>query len=354
MLLVDQRLPQTQAAPGLDARDEGTSLTPWARGIYQLIFRRGRVSYDDLPMLFDTPSAQLRPSIEELVSLGLIHVDGCWLTAVPYHQAVDALLAEQNRIIRVALTDISALQRRLTTLAEERAWLGGDSVGTVVDASAGQGDSEQHVSQVRPRPNVSLTAMHPGARFSQELLDNSLRRAQADIARGVRLRVVHQSAALSHPRSADYLHKIQQMGGQVRLRNDLPFRLIIVDGDSAVCCLEWQEGLRETLLLQGAYIIGLLGRLFETIWMDSVPLGAAFDVESTDVDVTDGYHAPTLTGQQAAIMRRLAEGATDRAIANSLGITTRTVTRRIGEIYEALGAQSRFQAGATAQRIGLI
>ena len=48
------------------------------------------------------------------------------------------------------------------------------------------------------------------------------------------------------------------------------------------------------------------------------------------------------------------QGLSPTAIARQLGITTRTVARRINEIYEALGVQSRFQAGAVARRRGLI
>jgi DNA-binding CsgD family transcriptional regulator len=139
------------------------------------------------------------------------------------------------------------------------------------------------------------------------------------------------------------------------LRPDLPFRLILIDGESAVCCLQWPNGLDETLLLQGPRMLGLLDRLFEMIWVDSVALGTAAE-NGLPVAGSDPTAAPEpgLNSQHKAIVRYLAGGATDQAIAHSLGITTRTVTRRINEIYLALGANSRFQAGVTARRIGLI
>jgi DNA-binding NarL/FixJ family response regulator len=61
-----------------------------------------------------------------------------------------------------------------------------------------------------------------------------------------------------------------------------------------------------------------------------------------------------LNPTQEAILRLLAEGETDQSIARSLGITTRTVTRRIGEIYEVLGVESRFQAGVAAKELGIV
>ena len=61
-----------------------------------------------------------------------------------------------------------------------------------------------------------------------------------------------------------------------------------------------------------------------------------------------------LTEQQQLILRYLAEGETDRMIARRAGVTPRTVTRRISEIYQELQVESRFQAGVAAHRLGLV
>ncbi|MCG5214059.1 helix-turn-helix domain-containing protein [Streptosporangium sp. KLBMP 9127] len=60
----------------------------------------------------------------------------------------------------------------------------------------------------------------------------------------------------------------------------------------------------------------------------------------------------TLTEQQQAVLRLLATGAKDSAIARSLGVSIRTVTRTVGELTRILGATSRFQAGVRAARLG--
>ena len=330
------------------------SLSAQAKSLYKSIMRQGAVACDELPALCGLSLVVIQPTVEELANLGLVRVERGELVAVPYLRAVDTLLDEHLQVIGDAVTRVRQVQWRLGTLIRAGAWLGGDSPGTLLATSVGTEDpaGRTYVSRVRPR--VSLDAMHPGARFSQELLDSSLRRAEADLAGGVRLRAVHQSAALSHSLSTEYLHRIERLGAQVRLRDHLPFRLIVIDGESAACCLQWQDGLEETLLLQGARMLGLLDRLFETIWIDSTPLGLAEDDRPAAIDVDQGYLIPPLTGQQQAIVRCLADGATDQAIAHALGVTTRTVTRRINEIYQVLGVRSRFQAGAMARRMGLI
>lgn len=59
-----------------------------------------------------------------------------------------------------------------------------------------------------------------------------------------------------------------------------------------------------------------------------------------------------LTEQQTAVLRLLASGAKDEAIARNLGVSVRTVTRIVAELTSELGATSRFQAGVLAARLG--
>jgi DNA-binding NarL/FixJ family response regulator len=63
---------------------------------------------------------------------------------------------------------------------------------------------------------------------------------------------------------------------------------------------------------------------------------------------------PGPTGRQAAILLRLAEGMTNKAIAREFGIAERTVKYHLAEIYGRLGAANRAEAVAQASRRGWI
>jgi DNA-binding NarL/FixJ family response regulator len=52
------------------------------------------------------------------------------------------------------------------------------------------------------------------------------------------------------------------------------------------------------------------------------------------------------TAETRQLLKLMATGATDRAIARELGISERTVHRRIARLQSLLGVQSRFQLGA--------
>jgi DNA-binding NarL/FixJ family response regulator len=54
------------------------------------------------------------------------------------------------------------------------------------------------------------------------------------------------------------------------------------------------------------------------------------------------------------LLRQLSRGAKDEQIARSLGVSLRTVRRRMADLFEELGVESRFQAGVEAVRRGWI
>ncbi|WP_459800585.1 helix-turn-helix domain-containing protein [Herbidospora sp. RD11066] len=54
------------------------------------------------------------------------------------------------------------------------------------------------------------------------------------------------------------------------------------------------------------------------------------------------------------VLVQLLSGATDQAASNRLGISARTYSRRVSELLDHMGVQSRFQAGAEANRRGWV
>ena len=73
-------------------------------------------------------------------------------------------------------------------------------------------------------------------------------------------------------------------------------------------------------------IVDSLGMLFDMHWAAAVPWESF------------------LRGSDR-ILRLLADGLTDRHIADVTGMSPRTVSRRIAEMMEAAGVHSRFQLG---------
>ncbi|MEU0093165.1 LuxR C-terminal-related transcriptional regulator [Kribbella sp. NPDC006257] len=77
--------------------------------------------------------------------------------------------------------------------------------------------------------------------------------------------------------------------------------------------------------------------LFDQLWAQASPLR----LTSTADPVTD-------------LINLLATGMKDETIARQLGISSRTLRRRISQVQDQLGATSRFQAGIQAARHGWV
>lgn len=69
--------------------------------------------------------------------------------------------------------------------------------------------------------------------------------------------------------------------------------------------------------------------------------------------VADSLGRQALTQRENDVLRRIAEGHVNKAIANELGITVGTVKAHVKAILAKLGARTRTEAAAVARRRGL-
>ncbi|HEY6793880.1 MAG TPA: helix-turn-helix domain-containing protein [Kineosporiaceae bacterium] len=324
--------------------DRPPTLSAPARLLFRWLSHRGTASLEEVIAL-GMPGTDR--ALVELGALGLLHRHASALAARPYHDVLRETLITQAQVLGQAMDRLTEGQRRLHLLIAEHDALLGDSAETV--QTLGQpGATQDWLAEQPLRAEHRLATLIPSSDYSDEVLETSLARAAESLSRGVALQVVHQRSMLAHPRRADYLRRLEQLGAVVRLREHVPFRMMIIDDRAVGCALHMPGGAVETFVLRGQRLVALLGRIFESVWFDADPItNSAADPIPADV-------GGALTRQHLTILRYLAEGATDQGIARALGVTPRTVTRRLNEIYEVLGVQSRFQAGSAARRLGLV
>jgi DNA-binding NarL/FixJ family response regulator len=82
--------------------------------------------------------------------------------------------------------------------------------------------------------------------------------------------------------------------------------------------------------------------LFESLWERALAVPGIEVAEGS----TEGASGRRL------LLDQLAAGAKDEQIARTLGMSLRTVRRRVAQLLDELGAESRFQAGVEAVRRG--
>ncbi|MFK0049422.1 LuxR C-terminal-related transcriptional regulator [Streptomyces sp. NPDC090741] len=182
-----------------------------------------------------------------------------------------------------------------------------------------------------------LVSKHGGS-FPEAALREALPRDLSLLERGVRMRSLYQHATRFDPATRIHAEQLIGAGAEIRTLPEVLPQMIIVDRELGF--LPSRSG--GALLIREPDLLGYLLDVFHRDWE---------------------YAAPFATGPQAAhdisetvkqsILALLAKGLKDDSIARRLGISLRTCRRHVSELLISLGAHSRFQAGAIAERQGL-
>ncbi|MGW0467720.1 DNA-binding response regulator [Streptomyces sp. NPDC003027] len=128
--------------------------------------------------------------------------------------------------------------------------------------------------------------------------------------------------------------------GRARLTDAIPFKMILVDRTVAAVPLDLELLYNGLLLIRDPVVVQALVRAHHTSWETGEELAGA------------GAPPRELPPQLRPVLDALLSGLTDEAAAARLGMSSRTYSRRVGELMHALGTSSRFRAGAEAARRG--
>jgi DNA-binding CsgD family transcriptional regulator len=135
--------------------------------------------------------------------------------------------------------------------------------------------------------------------------------------------------------------ELERRGAAVRVAPRIPLKAVLFRGRAALLKADpARPDLDNMLVVRAPSLVSALQAMFEVLWERATPLGRVGEAGRVVPD--------------ARLLELLAEGGQDEAIAERLGVSVRTVRRRVAELLESLGARTRFQAGAQAARRGLL
>ncbi|HVE73804.1 MAG TPA: LuxR C-terminal-related transcriptional regulator [Mycobacteriales bacterium] len=162
-------------------------------------------------------------------------------------------------------------------------------------------------------------------------------------ARGVIYRGLYDPSALECPDQPDKLLRCVAAGEQARISTGIPLKMVIADRRVALVPLNIdQPALLSSLVVHTSSILDALILLFENLWERASPFGLAPSEE------------PDLTAFDQQMLVLMAAGFNDQRVARQLGVSQRTLARRITSLTARLGAESRFQAGVAAAGKGWV
>ncbi|WP_436755359.1 LuxR C-terminal-related transcriptional regulator [Streptomyces sp. URMC 124] len=288
----------------------------------------------------------LRGCLDRLSSLALIRPSGQAETAFRVlgpEQAMNLLLARQQADLAAHQERVEAARAAAAQLIAECSALRGPSVGFCAEQLTGAEEIRDRLARLAAGVQHEIMTFAPGGAHTESDLEASRGPNAALLERGVTMRTIYLDSVRNHQPTLHHVDWLHQHGGQVRTAPTLPIRMIIADRSQAVLPLDTEDAQVGAVVLTGQGITTALCELFENTWRTATPLGPAVTVERDD----NG-----LTRQHREVLRMLAEGLTDQAIAKRLGVSSRTARRFAAELMDALEARSRFEAGVHAVQNG--
>lgn len=163
------------------------------------------------------------------------------------------------------------------------------------------------------------------------------------LERGAASRWLYDPVALDQPGKVAEIARFQGAGQQARLLAGAPFKLVIADDQQAMIALtDESTGALSALMVAPSAFLDGLSKMFEVLWRFAARLQLA-----------DGPPAADLpTPAESQLLAMLAAGMTDKSIARRLDVSPRTAQKRVQELMDSLGADTRFQAGLQARARG--
>lgn len=168
------------------------------------------------------------------------------------------------------------------------------------------------------------------------------------LPRGISYQTVYSGTAVADTAVSPTIARAIAMGEEARVHTSLPLRLRLVDESAAIIIL-MEDQQTTGILVHPSPLLELLGDLFTTVWAASVPLSSPPDGDLVSESSALAIHDHAAVRE---LVRLMATGITDDQMARHLGISRRTLSRRIQHLLEVTGSATRFQLGVQAARRG--
>jgi DNA-binding Lrp family transcriptional regulator len=308
--------------------------------IYRLLLRHSGSTLAELGGLVGLAPDELREQVARFVGVGVIELRGEVVLALPPAEAISRLVNEENRRLQSREAQLDAVRRMLPALSADHLTATAPKGQPVTVEMIEGGDIAQLVRSLSAASSGDLLWLRPdlwklphGAQIDEWV--------QELVRGGRRSRAIYPARVLEE--APDVVRRCAEAGEHVRILAEVPCRLAIMGSSAALITERFGQPDDRRLVIRQHALIGSLTLLFENLWEKAMAV-PGMDGQRYDVGASD----------QRLLLGQLAGGAKDEQIARALGLSVRTVRRRVAELLVELGAESRFQAGVEAVRRGWI
>ena len=308
------------------------------RAYHQVVGQSGRELVSIAQSVLRTPEELMR-DLAPLVERGIAQVEDSRLFVLTPAEAVVRMVEISAESAAAAHARLEAVGRALPHLTASNVRPADGDVESVhpVDGEISSGQPVELLAALIRGSTGDLLWLRPD-QFRKPREDAMAQLVGEQVQRGRRSRAIYPVRALHE--AADTLALRASVGEEIRLLPQLPTRMFII-GSTHVILPEPLGFVDEprSLVRQRGWVEAMT-LWFECLWEKASPLTSASQRGGDDM--------------RTFLLQQLAAGAQDEQIARRLGVSLRTVRRRVADLMSELGAESRFQAGVEAAKRGWI
>ncbi|MFF0267268.1 helix-turn-helix domain-containing protein [Kribbella sp. NPDC004536] len=303
---------------------------------YRSLVVDGGATVDVLAARHGLTADDVQAVLDALAKLGLAETvptdDGepRWFAAPP-DVALRGLINSRRHELSVAETSVARLA------AIFRSDLGQAAIGDLVEVVLGSGAVRSRFLQLQLAARHEVCAFVDARPVAMSGPENE---AEGEaLGRGVRFRVVIERAAFEAPGTVNETVDAIEAHAQVRTVDRVPTKLVVADGTVAMVPLAVRGYQTAALVIRAPSLVQSLVALFESIWSSAVPI-ALGDSRRPEEQSSAGPDEADL-----AVLALMLTGLTDDAVGKQLGMSGRTVQRRLRALMDLTGSTSRMQLG---------
>lgn len=306
--------------------------------LYAVVLRNARSAVADLAWESGLSPHRFGTALSRLKDAGLVTEASGQLVPVPPEDGIGRMLVSRGAELRAARERLEDVRRALPAFAAEHRQalaLGDEIVAGEVIRGRDLVDALKALAVGAPGEMLWLRPdqwRHDDGRRADEIIKELLAEGRAS-------RVIYPARALEEAPAV--VRGRAALGEQVRVLATLPTRMAILGESVGLIPQRLGTDAERVLVLRQEAVVAALRSWFDALWDQALP-----------VPGFDAYAEPSTLGDRRLLLEQLSSGAKDEQIARALGLSLRTVRRRVAELMESLGADSRFAAGAEAVRRG--
>ncbi|MCB5166114.1 LuxR C-terminal-related transcriptional regulator [Streptomyces bambusae] len=289
------------------------------------------------------PESEVRAALDRLSGLALVRHSAEDTTRVrPVNPllGLEALLAKEQAELAAHQLRVEASRARVAETMAQFADRYAAGAGSGFQYVPGVDAIREQIEILTNQVQEEFLTFAPGGPQTPENMAASRPLNRRLLGRGIRMRTVYLDSIRRDQPTVAHAEWLVAHGAEIRTVPSLPNRLILVDRRTALIATDSRNTGAGAVVVENPGTIALIAALFESVWHSAQPLGERPKQGEQE-----------LSRHQAEVLRLMAQGLTDDAIAHHLCVSTRTVRRTISGLLTELDARSRFQAGVQAVRL---